>query len=331
MNKKLLRRFKLIQHDPKAAPLHFRKSKRVARRLECYGSSVFARLYAGETGREIPVGTLDHDLARSVFFTSVDDWLAKQRKADFYDANAALFMRYVPRACAFTDDTNRPYASPASHMIGDALHVLQQHSQTIGSGRNDYGYWAASHAQFFHLYQASVRIADGQRIDDAQMGANTIRLAIETRLKSAIGIFSIYNEGTGRIVDAKMTHIFEVFEKHAADIEIAVDLHVVRMIYDWSCNYIHSGMVSYKWLIYFAHDLLAPLFTPHVLKRNTPNWDFGIVMRRSTLEVLRDAVGKMRVKKASFHINGPPVDQCAVGLLPDINVGGAGTEIAGRG
>ena len=258
-----------------------------------------------------------------MFFTSVDDWLAKQRKADFYDANAALFMRYVPRACAFTDDTNRPFGSPASHMIGDALHVLQQHNNTIGGGQNDYGYAAASHAQFFHLYQASVRIADGQRIDDADMGANTIRLAIETRLKSALGTFSIYNESTGRIVDAKMTHIFEALERHAADIEMAVDLHLVRMIYDWSCNYIHSGMVSYKWLIYFAHDLTAPLFTPHFLRRGTPNWDFGIVMRRSTLEALRDAVGKMRVRKAAFHINGPPIDQCAVGLLPDANGGGA--------
>ena len=124
--------------------------------------------------------------------------------------------------------------------------------------------------------------------------------------------------GTGRIVDAKMTHIFEALEMHSAEIEMAVDLHLVRMIYDWSCNYIHSGMVSYKWLIYFAHDLTAPLFTPHFLKRSTPNWDFGIVMRRSTLEALRNAVGKMRVKKAAFHINGPLVDHCAVGLVPDV-------------
>ncbi len=315
MDRKLLRRFKSIQYDPKAAPQFYRSPRRVARRLKCYGSVVFARLYADEIGHEIASAASDQDLARSVFFTSVEDWLAKQRKVDFYDSNAALFMRYVPRACSFTDDLGEPSQNPVSHMIGDAQHLLQQHNRWIGGGRNDYGYSAAAFVPFFVLYQQSVKIADGQRVNDAHMGANTIRLAIEMRLKSALGTFGIRNERTGKTSDAKMGDIFRALELHAAEIHMAVELHLVRLIYNWSCNYIHSGMVSYKWLTYFAHDLTAPLFTPHFLQRNTHNWDFGIVMKRSTLEAVRNVVGRMSAGKDAFHVNGPPVDQCAVGIL----------------
>ena len=299
-------------HD-KSPPLYQRRPDLAAKRLSKYGLYLFEELYFGETGRRIPSNYNDNILTKAVFFGCIEDVISNREADHFYDANAYLFRRYAPKACSLTTSSSSLHENFTTRFHGDSLLLLQQHNKCRGQDDFEYGHWAASLQQFFHLYQQSTNAVFGGSISDASIGAATIRLAIEARLKRAVGIFALENRKSGRITGVKMGSIFKILALQRNDYRIAVDLDIIKTIYTWSNNYIHTGMLSPAWLNFYAHELIDPMFVPHSLKEGA-SWDFGLVMPKSVLESIRSDICAAEGTNHSIFF-GTPIEDCAVGLI----------------
>lgn len=299
-------------HDKKA-PLFHRRADLAARRFNRYGIHLFERLYTYETGRAIPNICDDTALSKAVFFKNVEGWLANRSSALFYDASAHLFRRYAPAAFSHMKLGSNPLESFTSTFQRDSLLLLQQHNTFAGTDDFDYGNRAASLQRFFHLFQQSRNAILGENISDTSIGAATIRLSIEARLKQAVGIFDVRNNTTGRVTSVKMSNIFLVLARRKQDYKIAVSLDIIKTIYNWSNNYIHSGMLSPAWLNFYAHELMDPMFVPNSLNEGV-NWDFGLVMSKTVLISIKNEICAEEGKNYSTFFGTPP-EGCIVGLV----------------
>lgn len=86
-----------------------------------------------------------------------------------------------------------------------------------------------------------------------------IRQSIEIRIKNALGIASIrYNNEH----ELKVPYLIllKLIEKKKNFISFPITGNLIRKIYEWSNQYIHSGEVPPPWMVEWALHLLEPLF-----------------------------------------------------------------------
>lgn len=86
-----------------------------------------------------------------------------------------------------------------------------------------------------------------------------IRIAIENRIRSAIGCYGIVNKDNS-VGPLDLSIIFEKLTKYKRHIKFAIKLENIIRIYKWTNMYVHAGNISYFWCPYIIHDYLAPLF-----------------------------------------------------------------------
>jgi len=313
--RRLLNHFQKVHYDF-THPTWRRAPTRIARRYLKYGESIYEQLFELETARTLPTKLSDTEVAENAFFSSLQELQNKLSTKDFYVANAYLFRRYARVLSEKSREASpdKDIEQPISRLMRDAIYLLQTHNLRFGS-QEGYGYYQSSFEPFYLLYSRSHSSIFLGSVIDPGVGSLTIRAALESRLKSALGTFAIYDKSRTRYETVKMSSILDALEMKEHEIRIGVPLKMIRMVYNWTNEYIHAGFISFSWLSYFAYDLLSPLFTPAYFDEGK-EFDFGIVMSRSILEELREIIrcdGRRNV--TDRIIDGPSIDNCALGLI----------------
>lgn len=86
-----------------------------------------------------------------------------------------------------------------------------------------------------------------------------IRQAIEIRLKNALGISHVKDEG-GNIKKIFPIIFLDFLKSSALVYEFPVKYSIISKIHKWTQNYIHGGFMNYVWEIEWAQHMLKPLF-----------------------------------------------------------------------
>lgn len=275
----------------------------------------YRRLFRLETGTD-PLPADSADLARRVFCHSPHQRQMAEGHLDWYKAHAALFLRYAPIAAGLvaqdTDLTDAPY----QFMLWDAVHLLQQHNRRLRRSDFAYGHAESGLVPFSQLFHRSRRLLSG-RSTDVNLGAATIALAIESRLKSAFGTYAVGDGGRARPPrQVAISEIFKALAQHRDRIRMAVDLGLLVTVYNWANSHRHAGVRSYTWLNYFANDLIHPLFMPNAAGHPMAASGFGIETDRQTLTAMREAIrASVDPRNPDAVIDGPGLEGCVLALV----------------
>lgn len=288
---------------------------RTIARFTRLGSPTFRRLFRLETGAD-PSAADDADLARRVFCHSAHQRQMAEGHLEWYKAHAALFLRYAPIAGGLVADDTDPADAPHQLMLWDAVHLLQQHNKRLRRSDFDYTHAESGLVPFSQLFHRSRRLLSG-RSTDVNLGAATIALAIESRLKSAFGTYAVGDGGRARPArQVALSEIFKALAHYRDRIRMAVDLGLLVTVYNWANTHRHAGVRSSMWLNYYANDLIHPLFMPDATACPTSTSGFGIETDRRTLADLREFIrASVDPRNPDAVIDGPDLDDCALALV----------------
>lgn len=288
---------------------------RTLTRFARLGPPTYRRLFRLETGAD--PSTADHaDLARRVFCHSAHQRHTAEGNLEWYKAHAALFLRYAPIAGGLVAEDTDLLDAPHQLMLWDAVHLLQQHNARLRRSDFDYAHAQSGLVPFSQLFHRSRRLLSG-RSTDVNLGAATIALAIESRLKSAFGTYAVGDGGRARPArQVALSEIFKALAHHRDRIRMAVDLGLLVTVYNWANTHRHAGVRSYLWLNYYANDLIHPLFMPDAAGRTMAGNGFGIETDRRTLADLREFIrASVDPRNPDAVIDGPGLDDCALALV----------------
>ncbi len=94
------------------------------------------------------------------------------------------------------------------------------------------------------------------------MVSMTLRQSIEIKTKRIFGIYKI-KKARRNAPDYGFKRIFDFIEANNSDIEYnPIDFEILKLIYKWSCAYIHNGEISYLWQTENALAYLNTYFKP---------------------------------------------------------------------
>lgn len=285
------------------------------KRFARLGPPAFRRLFRLETGTD-PCPADGADLARRVFSPSPHQRQMAEGNLDWYKAHAALFLRYAPIAAGLVGEDADPADAPYQFMLWDAVHLLQQHNERLRRGDFAYRHAQSGLVPFSQLFHRSRRLLSG-RSTDVNLGAATIALAIESRLKSAFGTYAVGDGGRARPArQVAISEVFKALAHHRDRIGMAVDLGLLVTVYNWANTHRHVGVRSYTWLNYFANDLIHPLFMPGTGAGPTAAGGFGIETDRETLAAVRESIrASVDPRNPDAVIDGPGLDACVLALV----------------
>ncbi len=288
---------------------------RTLTRFARLGPPTFRRLFRLETGAD-PWAADHADLARRVFCHSAHQRHMAEGNLEWYKAHAALFLRYAPIAGGLLAEDTDPADAAHQLMLWDAVHLLQQHNGRLRRSDFDYAHAESGLVPFSQLFHRSRRLLSG-RSTDVNLGAATIALAIESRLKSALGTYAVGDGGRARPArQVALSEIFKALAHHRDRIRMAVDLGLLVTVYNWANTHRHAGVRSYLWLNYYANDLIHPLFMPDAAACSTAPGGFGIETDRRTLADLREFIrASVDPRNPDAVIDGPGLDGCALALV----------------
>lgn len=94
------------------------------------------------------------------------------------------------------------------------------------------------------------------------MVSMTLRQSIEIKTKRIFGIYKI-KKTRRNASDYGFKRIFDFIEANSTDIEYdPIEFEILKLIYKWSCAYIHNGENSYLWQTENALSYLNTYFKP---------------------------------------------------------------------
>ncbi|HGG8833588.1 TPA: hypothetical protein ACJJXA_004602 [Enterobacter kobei] len=186
----------------------------------------------------------------------------------------------------------------------------------------------AEHA-FFHLASSSLLPNTYTTIDQHAGLAFSfysipfkIRVALENKIKSIIGFRSIYiTKRNGQKIESyelPFTHILNelMFTKC---LDLPCSLNNIKNIYQWSCNFCHTGEKEPMWLSMKALEIISPLFIYKYQKMYEINivdlWHKFVLSEGYLLDKLKGYSGYVRplylfnkgwsIHKLQNHLNNP--------------------------
>ena len=122
----------------------------------------------------------------------------------------------------------------------------------------------------------------------SDLSIETIRQAIEIRMRQALGIFGKQSLRDGSIQPVALSALLRALETEK--ICMAIPLEHLRRINHWANHHMHSGMRHYSWMpprvLTYLHPLLLGVGT--IGGRSTVN--NGIRLTRLSLDAIRDVV-----------------------------------------
>jgi hypothetical protein len=202
------------------------------------------------------------------------------------------------------------------------LYLGEKHVLSYGQSR------IAEHA-FFHLAAspllpntyATIEQHAGQAFSVYSIPFK-IRVALENKIKSSIGFRSLNitkkNGIKNESYELPFTHILNEL-KHTKCLDLPCSLDNIKNIYQWSCNFCHTGEKEPLWLSMKALEMISPLFIYKYQKIH--EIDIADLWHRYVLSVeyitskLYDYKGCARpvyhfkkgwsIKKLQAHLNNP--------------------------
>ena len=316
MDTRLLKHYRRISYDHTEQPVGLRETKEVARRFERVGEAIYSRMFVAEIGSKIPINFNPKHVVENAFFSTLTDLDKKLRRKEYYQTNAQLFLRYMRQTCDQIRRSNPVPHDRLSEFLFESSFLLQEHNVYASTNPFDYGVGKNEYTEYFRIFPSSVAITMGQPVSNINFGTATLRMSIENRLRSALGVLGVHRPSRNEIARVKFSELMSVMKLHEGEIDIDVDLDILNAVYSWSNNYIHSSFRTFPWLVMFAHDVVQPLFRRVTLTGKSSGMKNNIRISKNTLLKIRKEIlaPHIAVDPAS-NIYGYHEDDCYVAFV----------------
>lgn len=245
------------------------------------------------------------DAVRQGLATTANEQSQCLKRQQYYHANMVMFVEEAARYCrvisSATLDSSAPFCNATTKELHEGLGSLllglqaffEQSAHFLLDCPGVYNAWSKQRAMPFEIFKAAEQTAYGRysiltHMDRAAFGAvASIRVAIETRLRRAFGVFSFWDPSCNRAEPISVSRLLEAIETTCPNAAFDVDRHDVAKIYRWSNFYLHAGWVDFPWTSGYVIQYVRPLFSG----KNRPDgsWSIhnGITVPRAEWEALQ--------------------------------------------
>jgi len=160
----------------------------------------------------------------------------------------------------------RAFLSFVRDLTIESIHLLEAGEFIVKKNKINYAAGKSKIRGSIEVWSASLELFHGI-FNPKSIGSvvyrpasiSLIRQAIELRFKNIFNIEEVY-DATGKPVRVDAPDLFALAEESANDISLPVKLSLVKKIYAWSNEFIHTGVEPFVWQIEWAHFILGPLF-----------------------------------------------------------------------
>ncbi|EFL9618754.1 hypothetical protein HZ84_003966 [Escherichia coli] len=154
--------------------------------------------------------------------------------------------------------------------LDDLVQFTTQHNINLGFNIRSYGQRRISEHAFYHLAVSPLLPATyksieqhGGRVFEIYSIPFKIRAALELKLSSIVGFehYEVMRDGKALRTSAELPFSRLLKALQAIDcLELPCSLDNIKNVYQWACDFCHTGEKEYLWLTMKALEIVSPLF-----------------------------------------------------------------------
>lgn len=256
--------------------------------------------------KKLPTLSSD-EIVEGVIFKSIKDLKNKQQNKNYYQSNAVCMLNSL-KGVITEDVLERLKASSNNELLiynytSLVKDILLDYMDLENLYRGD-KLQRSQHTM--SMYQTYRQLVFGQCSfhsfveKEVNMSITLIRQAIEVRVRRAIGVLGIENSN-GIVEPLPMSTIFKVLGDYKSEVKFAVPLDKLIRIYNWANIFVHTGVVTYRWLPVMLEKYLKPILIGQ--KKDEKNWhiDNGIEMSSETYEKIKEVLSEALKENSKFY------------------------------